>query len=251
MVLAVAGQGGEARAGVVGHGEPEEVGGEPGLEGGEVGGGERGRGGEEGDGLGDLDEGEGFEDAFGPASLLGVVRRGMRQDAAVIEAGGHGGSGFDEPCAEVENGVGGVAVIVGEEMGGGECWDGEAEGEESVAVGGEGLDGRRRGVCVGIELGEGFGVVVVRGTGRAGAGEGGDGGGDEGEVASGLGEDAVVIDGGDIGVGASEGGGWSGLAEEGAWGEEQGGGGGAEGAAGGGGGRGVWHGRWVRLDLAS
>jgi hypothetical protein len=64
----------------------------------------------------------------------------------------------------VKDGVGGVAVVVGEEVGGGERGDGEAEGGEGVAVGGEGWGGvGRRRVCTGI--GFGFGVVVVWGIG--------------------------------------------------------------------------------------
>ena len=47
----------------------------------------------------------------------------------------------------------------------------------------------------------GFGVIVVRGPGTAGAGVGGEGVGRLLEVGVGLRENAIVVDGGDVGPG--------------------------------------------------
>src|SRR5258708_10258761 len=103
-----------------------------------------------------------------------------------------------------------VALFAGEDEGRGEGGDVEAHVEESVAVGGEGP-----GVgCAGpVDVGGlrcrwvgpvvcGLGVEVVRGGWAELRGERGEWNRGQGEIASGGLEDAVVIDGGDVGAGA-------------------------------------------------
>ncbi len=214
VLVCVAGEAAEA-----GGGEPIGEGGEPGVEGFEV----VGENFEVGDADRQFGEAGGFEDRLwageggGAWGLLGVfeVRRHCR-------------GGIDEPGAEVGGGVGTVEFGAGgvggggDQGGGGERGDEEGEAEKGVGVGAGGL-----GVGVGGG-GGGLGVEVVGGAGCVGDGEGGEGCWGLGEGGVGCGEDAVVVDGGDVGVG---GGGGGGLGEE--VGREEGGGGlGEEGAAG-------------------
>ena len=128
VVLLVAGEAGEA-GGV----EPVEIVGEPFLDGGEIGLGEGFGVGEEGDGLGDFGEMHGFDEALGTASV------GWWDDLGILEAGRHAGCGIDEPCSEMGDCLLGVFVVFGEDEGGGERGDVEAEIEESVAMGYEGV----------------------------------------------------------------------------------------------------------------
>ncbi len=60
-------------------------------------------------------------------------------DLGELEAWCHAGCGVDEPCVEMGDGLFGVLLVVGEDEGGGEGWDVEAEVEEGVAVGYEGF----------------------------------------------------------------------------------------------------------------
>ena len=103
------------------------------MDGGEIGVGEGFRGGEELYGLGNFGEVHGFDDAFGTAGFR------WPYDLRVGKARGHAGGGVDEPCAEMSGGVFGVAIVFGEDEGGGERGNVETKVEESVAVGGEGV----------------------------------------------------------------------------------------------------------------
>ena len=162
---------------------------------------------------------------------------GIGSSLAVLEVWVHAGGGGEEPGAEVIGGEGGVArgfriVLRSQDIGGGEGGDGAGEGEEGVAVGGEG----------GWEV-VGFGVEVIGRGGGVGAADRGDGDGLGVEEGVGGGEDAVVVDGGDVGMDGVEVG-LGGLdagfgAEQGGGAEEGEGGADAEGAAGW---RGVGHG---------
>ncbi len=231
VALMVAGEAGEA-GGV----KPVEVVGEPFGEGGEVLVGEDFGGEEEGERLDDLGEVDCFDDSLWAAVFCGGYGLG------VLDAGRHAGGGGEEPGAEVSGGLLGVAWVAGEEEGGGEGGDVEAEVEQGVAVGGEG--GRVGGAVWVLGLLSpwagwvggvgrvvfGFGVEIVRGAGAAGAEQGGEGDGGLGEVAIGLGEDAIMVDRGDVGAG----GGWcwvQGLGGQEIAREEDGSGLGAEGAA--------------------
>ena len=80
----------------------------------------------------DFCEVDGFDDAFGAACFGGGNGLG------VGHARGHAGGGVDEPGFQVGDGLLGVVLFVGEDEGGGEGGNVEAEIEESVAVGGEG-----------------------------------------------------------------------------------------------------------------
>src|SRR5216683_2344063 len=185
-------------------GEPFEVVGEPSLDDGEICFGEGCGVGQEGNRLGYFGEVDGFYDAFGTAGLR------WRNDLRVEEAGGHAGCGIDEPCPEMSCCLLCVALFAGEDEGGGECGDVEAQVEECVAVGGEGL-----GVgCAGpLDVGGlrcgwvgpvvfGLGEEVVRAAWAAFRGERSEWSRGLGEIASGSLENAVVIDGGDVGAGA-------------------------------------------------
>ncbi len=101
VVFAVACETGEA-----GGGEPLAEGGKPGFEGEQIlrredCGGEGFGVGEEGNGLGDLGEGGGVDDAVGVASCAG-------SDCGVDERRFHAGRGSDEPGVEVGGGVLGI-----------------------------------------------------------------------------------------------------------------------------------------------
>ena len=181
---------------------------------------------------------DGFDDTFGAS----VFCRG--DGLAVEDAGCHAGGGVDEPGAEVGGCVLGVSRVAGEEVGGGEGGDVEAEVEQGVAVGGEGVGvggfvGLQDPGCGGVGgVGEvifGFGVEVVGSAGAARSGKGREGDGRLGEIAVCLGEDAVVVDGGDVGTGGGLGLGLRlglRLGVEEARSEEEGGGLGAEDATG-------------------
>jgi len=99
--------------------------------------------------------------------------------------------------------MGGVAVVVGEEMAAARAGTARPRVKRGRRGGRRRVEWWRRGASV---LGSGSASDSSRGVCRAsGAGEGGDGGGGEDEVAGGLGKDAVAVDGGDIGVGVGEG----------------------------------------------
>ena len=164
VVSHVTGEAGEAE-GV----EPFEVVGEPLLDGCEVGVGEGFGGGEEGDGLSDLGEVYGFDNAFGTAGFC------RRDDLSVEEARGHAGFWVDEPCVKVGDCLVGVLGVLGDDEGRGERGNVKAEVEESVAVGGEGV-GVGLPAALGVGAGGigyagpvvfGFGVEVVRCAGAS------------------------------------------------------------------------------------
>ena len=140
VVFLVAGEAGEARGC-----KPFMVVGEPLLEGGEIGWGEGFGVGQEGDRLGDFGQVHCFYEAFGTA---GVCRW---DDLGVEKAWCHAGCGVDEPCVEMGDGLPGVFVVFGENEGGGEGGNVEAEVEQSVAVGYEGFGiGRTGSLKVGV-----------------------------------------------------------------------------------------------------
>jgi hypothetical protein len=150
--------------------------------------------------LEDLCEVDGFDDSF-EASIF------CRWDGLGVEdARGHAGAGVDEPGAEMGDGVLGVAGVAGEDEGGGEGGDVEAEVEKCVAVGREGIgvgaavvQDVRTGWVGGVgEVIFGFGVEVVWGAGAARARQGGEWNWRLVEVAVGEAEDPVVVDGGDV-----------------------------------------------------
>ena len=128
VVLLVASEAGEA-----GGGEPFEVVREPFLDGGVIGCGEGFGVAEEGDGLGYFGEMHCLDEALGTASVRWL------DDLGILKAGRHAGCGIDEPCSEMGDCLLGVALVVGEDEGGGERGDVEAEIEESVAMGYEGV----------------------------------------------------------------------------------------------------------------
>ena len=146
----------------------------------------------------DFSEVHGFYDAFGAAGFR------WPDDLRVEKARGHAGGGVDEPCAEMGGGVFGIAVVFGEDEGGGERGNIEAEVEECVAVGGEGvgvgLAGSRNVWVGGVgwvgPVVFGFGEEVVRCAGAAWRGEFGEGNGRLLEIAVCGVKDAVVIDSG-------------------------------------------------------
>lgn len=140
----------------------------------------------------------GFDDAFGAAGFR------WPDNLRVEEARGHAGGGVDEPCVEMGDGVFGVAVVFGEDEGGGEGGDVEAEVDEGVAMGGEGVgvwladarDVRVVGVGWVGPVVFGFGEEVVWCAGTAWRGELGEGNGGLFEVVVCGVKDAVVVNGG-------------------------------------------------------
>ena len=148
----------------------------------------------------DFGEVHGFYDAFGTARFC------WPDDLRVEKARGHAGGGVDEPCAEMGDGVFGIALVFGEDEGGSERGNVETEVEESVAVGGEGVGvGLADALDVGVggvgwigPVAFGFGEKVVWCAGAAWRREFSQGNGGLLEIAvRGL-KDAVVVDGGHV-----------------------------------------------------
>jgi len=79
-----------------------------------------------------------------------------QRDRTEVQLRGHAGCGIDEPGTEMQQSMFGVALFGGEQVSGGQCGYGKAQGEEGIAVRGEGRLGcsRRFGVCVRRRFGE-------------------------------------------------------------------------------------------------
>lgn len=75
----------------------------------------------------------GFDEAFGAACAR------WSDDLGVLETGRHAGCRIDEPCTEMGDCLLGVFVVFGEDEGGGERGNVEAEVEDGVAMSGEGF----------------------------------------------------------------------------------------------------------------
>ena len=183
--------------------EPVEVFREPFLQSGMVRFGEGFRVGEEGKPLNDLCQVHGFHDAFGAACLR------WRDGLAIQKARGHSGCGINKPGSEMGDGLLSVACLVGEDEGGGQRGDADAEVEQSVAV-------SRKGVGIGGAAGVndvragrvrrvgpvvvGLGVIVVRATGAPRAGKCNEWSWRLRYVVLGGLEDTVMVDGGNVGA---------------------------------------------------
>ena len=171
MVLAIAGEGGEAWAGVVGFGEPEKIGGEPGFKGDEVWWGERGEVSRKGMDWAISTRGRVSRmpsgrpvwvglDAGGRGRTLPKLRLGsMAVAGAMNQARRWRTAWAAKRSSWVRRWAAASAGTARPRVKRASRW---AVKGGVVAVGGR--------VCAGI--GYGFGVVVVGGTGRAGAGEG-------------------------------------------------------------------------------
>ena len=150
----------------------------------------------------DFGEVHGFDDAFGATGFC------WPDDLRIEKARGHAGGGVDEPCAEMGDGVFGVAVVFGEDEGGSESGNIEAEVKECVAVGGEGVGvrlARSQDVWIGGVGRVGpvvfrFGEEVVRRSGAAWRGEVSKGNGRLLQIVVCGVKDTVVVDGGYVGT---------------------------------------------------